>query len=126
MYYLKNKFFARWAREEGITDDLLWEAIREFESGLFEANLGNHLYKKRIALAGKGKSSGTRTILFYQIGKKLLFCYGFKKSQQHDLSSSEFKALNKLSDLIQNITTEEAIIKNIKNKEFIEILKTEK
>ena len=126
MFYLKSKYFNRWAREEGITDNLLWTTIREFESGLFEANLGNHLYKKRIALAGRGKSGGTRTILFYQLGKKLVFCYGFKKNQQPNLSSSEFKALNKLADLFQNITTEEAIIKNIKCKEFIEILKMEK
>ena len=123
MHYLKNKFFTRWAREEGITDNLLWEAIREFESGLFEANLGNHLYKKRIALAGRGKSSGTRTILFYQKGQKLLFCYGFKKNQQHDLSNSEFKALNKLSDEYQNVT-EEAVLNNIKNKAFFEVSKT--
>src|SRR5580704_8674861 len=106
MYYLKNKFFTRWARAEGISDNLLWEAIREFESGLFEANLGNHLYKKRIALAGRGKSSGTRTILFYQKGQKLFFCYGFKKNQQQDLSSSEFKALNRLSDEYQCVTDE--------------------
>jgi hypothetical protein len=124
MHYLKTKSFTRWAREEGITDSLLWEATHEFESGLFEGNLGNHLYKKRIALAGRGKSGGTRTILFYQIGKKLIFCFGFKKNQQHDLSSLQTKALNKLSDSLQNLT-EEVIIKNIKCKEFLEISRTE-
>jgi hypothetical protein len=40
MHYLKNKFFARWARKNGISDKALIEAITEFESGLFEANLG--------------------------------------------------------------------------------------
>jgi len=124
MYYLKTKYFSRWAREEGVTDNSLREAIREFESGLFEGNLGNHLYKKRIALAGKGKSGGTRTILFYQIGKKLIFCFGFKKNQQHDLSSLQIKALNKLSNWLQS-TTEEIIIKDIKCKEFFEISRTE-
>jgi hypothetical protein len=121
---LKTKYFSRWAREEGVTDNSLREAIREFESGLFEGNLGNHLYKKRIALAGKGKSGGTRTILFYQIGKKLIFCFGFKKNQQHDLSSLQIKALNKLSNWLQS-TTEEIIIKDIKCKEFFEISRTE-
>ena len=66
MYYLKNKYFHRWAKKQGIADKTLFDAIEEFEKGLFEANLGNHLYKKRIALAGKGKSGGARTILFYQ------------------------------------------------------------
>ncbi len=79
MYYLKNKYFYRWAKKQGITDKTLFDAIEEFEKGLFEVNLGNHLYKKRIALAGKGKSGGARTILFYQQGRKLIFCQ-LKKS----------------------------------------------
>jgi len=29
MHYLKNKFFTRWAREEGITDTLLFKAFIE-------------------------------------------------------------------------------------------------
>ena len=124
MLYLKNKYFTRWAREQGIADSTLRSAIREFESGLFEANLGNHLFKKRIALPGRGKSSGTRTILFYQKGKKIIFCFGFNKNQQSNISSLESKLLNKLSDTYQNIT-EEAIIKNIKYKEFVEIPITE-
>lgn len=100
------------------------EAIREFENGLFEASLGNHLFKKRIALAGKGKSGGARTILFYQKGKRLVFCFGFNKNQQDNLSSLEFKLLNKLSDTYQGFT-EEAVAKNIKHKEFIEISRME-
>ncbi|HLD69342.1 MAG TPA: type II toxin-antitoxin system RelE/ParE family toxin, partial [Candidatus Omnitrophota bacterium] len=78
--YLKTKYFSRWAKNEGIPDSSLGEAIREFESGLCGANLGNHLFKKRIALAGKGKSGGARTILFYEKDKKLIFCFGFKKN----------------------------------------------
>ena len=53
MYYLKNKYFARWARKNGISDHELCEAIKEFEEGLFEADLGNHLFKKRIAVSGR-------------------------------------------------------------------------
>ena len=124
MFYLKNKYFTRWALDQGITDDTLYKAICEFENGLFEASLGNHLFKKRIALAGKGKSSGTRTVLFYQKGKKLVFCFGFNKNQQDNLSNSEFRILNKLSDVYQSFT-EEVVAKNIKHKELIEVSKTE-
>jgi hypothetical protein len=60
--------------------------------------------------------------LFYQTGKKLIFCYGFRKNQQPDLSSSEFKALHRLSDEYQS-ETEETILNNIKQKAFIEISK---
>ncbi|OGX26520.1 MAG: hypothetical protein A2787_01850 [Omnitrophica WOR_2 bacterium RIFCSPHIGHO2_01_FULL_48_9] len=120
MFYLKTKYFARWASKEGVADSLLCEAIREFESGLCEASLGDYLFKKRIALPGRGKSGGVRTILFYQKGKKLIFCFGFSKNQQENLSGSELKLLNKFSDIFQNIT-DEAVIKDIKHNEFIEI-----
>jgi len=124
MYYLKNKYFYRWAQKQGITDKILFNAIEEFEKGLFEANLGNHLYKKRIALAGKGKSGGARTILFYQLGKKLIFCYGFEKSQQSNLSSSELNFLHKLSDGYQ-VLNENLILEGIQQKKFSKILKSE-
>ena len=124
MYYLKNKYFTRWARKQGITDKILWEAINEFKNGLFEADLGNHLFKKRIALAGRGKSSGTRTILFYQKDRKLIFCFGFEKSQQDNLGRYEFNFLNELSDNYQ-ILPEEEVIKMIKNNRFFEISRME-
>jgi len=120
MYYLKNKYFHRWTKKQGITDKTLFDAIEEFEKGLFEANLGNHLYKKRIALAGKGKSGGARTILFYQEGRKLIFCFGFEKNQQENLSHAEVKFLNRMSDSFQNLPEEE-VLKNIKTKEFFVI-----
>lgn len=120
MFYLKTRYFTRWARREGITDGSLCGAIREFESGLCEANLGNHLFKKRLALPGKGKSGGARTILFCQKGKKLIFCFGFHKDQQDNLSGVQIKLLNKLSDSFQDIT-EEGVIKNIKHNEFVRI-----
>lgn len=106
MFYLKNKHFTRWAKKEGISDDMLLEAIREFEHGLFEANLGNHLYKKRIALPGRGKSSGARTILFYQNNKRLIFCFGFLKNEQDNLSYNQTEYLHKLSNSFQEMPDE--------------------
>ena len=120
MFYLKTKYFSRWARKEGIADSSLCEAISELESGLCETNLGNHLFKKRLALPGKGKSSGARTILFYQKGEKLIFCFGFSKNQQENLSDVQLKVLNKLSNFFQNIN-DEVVIKNIKHNELIGI-----
>lgn len=120
MFYLKTKYFTRWARKEGIADNVLCRAIGEFERGLCEANLGNHLFKKRIALPGQGKSSGARTILFYQKDKKLIFCFGFSKNQQENLSDTQVRALNKLSNFFQNIN-DEIVIKNIKYNELVRI-----
>ena len=99
---------------------MLCEAVQEFESGLFEASLGNQLFKKRIALSGRGKSGGTRTILFYQEGKKLIFCFGFSKNEQDNLDSEQSVFLHKLSDTFQKMP-DENVIKNIKYKEFVVI-----
>ena len=120
MFYLKTKFFARWANKEGVSDGALYEAIREFENGLCDANLGNHLFKKRIALKGHGKSGGVRTILFYQKDKKLIFCFGFSKNQKDNLNVAEVKLLNKLSDTFQDFT-DEIVVKGLHHKEFIKI-----
>jgi hypothetical protein len=121
MHYLKNKHFHRWAKKQGISNTILLDAISEFEKGLYEADLGNHLYKKRVALAGRGKSGGARTILFYQQGKKLIFCFGFEKNSQSNITDLEKKLLNKLSDTYQN-STENEILNDIKYGDLIKIL----
>ena len=121
MHYLKNKYFNRWARKHGISDAILLDAISEFEKGLYEANLGNHLYKKRVALAGRGKSGGARTILFFQQGKKLIFCFGFEKNSQSNVTDQERRLLDKLADSYQH-STEYEIIDDIKCGDLIRIL----
>lgn len=75
-------------------------------------------------MAGRGKSGGVRTILFYQKGKKLIFCFGFEKNQQGNLTSSESKMLHKLADVYQS-STEEELISDIKAGDLVEILRTE-
>ena len=97
MRYLKTKHFARWARKADVSDGLLKEAIREFEQGLYEADLGHHLFKKRIALHSRGKSGGGRTILFYQEEEKIVFCFGFAKNVKENLEETDKKALYRLS-----------------------------
>ena len=120
MRYLKTKHFARWARKADVSDSLLKEAIHEFERGLYEANLGHHLFKKRISLHGRGKSGGARTMLFYQEGKKLIFIFGFAKNTKDDLSDDDKKLLRKFSESFLFFSTKD-IDKNIKTGELIEI-----
>ncbi len=120
MFYLKNKYFTRWAKREGISDDLLVHAIKEFEEGLFEVSLGNHLFKKRIALPGRGKSGGARTILFYQLGRKLIFCFGFSKNDRGNLDKAQLVLLHKLSDSFQKVS-DAAVTETIKQKGLIAI-----
>ncbi len=54
MRVFKNKEFGKWAAKEGLGDDALLVAVGEMECGLVDADLGGHVVKKRVALAGRG------------------------------------------------------------------------
>lgn len=58
MAVYKTKLFNRWARKAGLSTGDLCKAVQEMERGLYEADLGGHILKKRIARAGQGKSGG--------------------------------------------------------------------
>ena len=59
----KTRHFARWVRKTDLTDDALCKAISEMVAGLVDANLGGGVVKKRVALPGRGKSGGARTLV---------------------------------------------------------------
>ena len=58
MRIFKNKAFHCWTEEVGLTDKKLKDAVDEINNGLYEANLGGNIFKKRVALVGRGKSGG--------------------------------------------------------------------
>ncbi|MCW5258221.1 type II toxin-antitoxin system RelE/ParE family toxin [Verminephrobacter aporrectodeae] len=90
---LKRKDFARWQVRERLPDVALCKAVREMEEGLIDADLGGHLYKKRVARAGGGKSGGYRTLLSVRIGNRYVFLHGFPKSATANITQDERKAL---------------------------------
>jgi hypothetical protein len=47
-----TRWFARFAREEGISDARLCEAVARAEKGSIDADLGGNLIKQRVARAG--------------------------------------------------------------------------
>ena len=97
MRIFKNKAFSKWAAKQGISDSALRIAVGEMARGLFDARLGGHLYKKRVAAGGKGKSGGVRTLLAFQAGRKAFFVYGFAKNARANIKVDEERALKKLS-----------------------------
>ncbi len=99
MRVFKAKHFSRYACKEGIEDTALAEAIREIESGLFDAVLGGGLIKKRVARDGAGKSSGYRTIIAFSSGKRSLFLYGFAKNERDNIGADELRELRKLGQI---------------------------
>ena len=96
MRAFKNKWFNRWARVEGISDDVLLDAANEIMEGKVEADLGGYLFKKRIARTGGGKRGGYRTIVGYKGVRtgRIIFLYGFAKNQRANISTKEEAALS--------------------------------
>ena len=85
MAIYKTRWFARWARKERLSDKALRGAVDEMVQGLFEADLGGDLLKKRIARPGEGKRGGYRTLVATNRGSRWIFVYGFcqERAQQH-------------------------------------------
>ena len=63
------------------------------ERGLIDADLGGHVYKKRVAIQGRGKSGGVRTLIAYQVQDRAFFIYGFAKNKRANISNKELQAL---------------------------------
>ncbi len=97
----KTKTFSRWARKI-VNDAALCEAAREIEQGLFEADLGGGLCKKRIALPGQGKSGSSRTLVAKKHKDAIFFLAGREKSQPgSDFSDQEVDAAKIIAASLQ-------------------------
>ena len=94
--YLTRRF-ERWARKEGIAASALCAAVREMAAGLFDADLGGSLYKKRVARTGAGKSGGYRTLVASNRGGRWSFLYGFPKNERSNIDDAEKEALKALA-----------------------------
>lgn len=93
----KTAQFNRWARKNDLEDDDLCNAAREMAEGLYEADLGGGLFKKRIARSGQGKSGGFRTMIASNRKDRWVFLYGFAKNERGNISGKEQEALRKLA-----------------------------
>jgi len=76
----KLKTFSRWSKKL-VTDEALCAAAREIEQGIFEADLGGGVCKKRVAIAGKGKSGSTRTLVAKKHERAIFFLVGREKNE---------------------------------------------
>lgn len=52
---LITKSFERWLRKSDIAEEALSNAVHEMEAGLIDADLGGGVFKKRVAVAGRGR-----------------------------------------------------------------------
>ena len=120
MQAFKTRSFARWADGEGLSDEALVAAVVEMNQGLVDAYLGGKVVKKRMALPGRGKRGGARTLVAFRQGDSAFFIYGFAKNERANISDRELKALKLLAkDLLHYPAT--ALRNTIKAGELVEI-----
>ena len=93
----KTRHFARWMRKTEVTDAALCKAVSEMAEGLVDADLGGCVVKKRVALAGRGKRGGARTLVATRRAGRWFFMFGFEKSQRADVAPAELGALQGLA-----------------------------
>ncbi|MCC5634097.1 type II toxin-antitoxin system RelE/ParE family toxin [Nostoc sphaeroides CHAB 2801] len=107
MKIYKNRTFDRWARKEGLNNLSLCNAVNEMAAGLYDADLGGGLFKKRIAKPGKGKSGGFRTLVATNNEDRWFFIFGFSKNERSNIDSYEEEALKMLSKQLLAYTHDE-------------------
>jgi hypothetical protein len=104
MRIYKTRWFDRWARKQDLSACALCDAVREMEAGLYEADLGGGLLKKRIARPGQGKSGGFRTLVATNKGSRWFFVFGFPKNERSNIDNDEEIALKRLAAHLLSLT----------------------
>lgn len=104
MRIFKSLLFGKWARKEKLSDKMLKQAIKEMEEGLVDACLGAYIYKKRIAVQGRGKRAGARTIIAYKTNEVAFFIFGFAKNERDNISTEELKRLKAFAETLLGYT----------------------
>ena len=104
MAIYKTRWFDRWARKQGLDTAVLKQAVQEMTDGLYEADLGGGLLKKRIARTGQGKSGGFRTLVATNKGNRWVFVFGFPKNKSSNIDKDEAETLKKLAAHLLSLT----------------------
>jgi hypothetical protein len=103
----KTKTFDRWVKKI-ISDKVLCVAASEIERGLFEADLGSGVCKKRVAIPGQGKSGSTRMLVVKQHPMAIVFLVGREKSAPGaDFSDPVVEAVKTLALALQSQSIEQ-------------------
>ena len=100
----KTRQFAKWMRKTDLTDDALCLAVSEMVGGLVDADLGGDVLKKRVALPGRGKRGGARTLVATRRASRWFFVFGFDKNEKANVSRTELEALQWLAKQLLDLS----------------------
>ena len=120
MAIYKTRWFDRWACRQGLSMLSLCAAVHEMTKGLYDADLGGGLFKKRIARQGQGKSGGFRTLVATNRMNCWVFVFGFSKNERGNIDKGEAEALKRLAAHLLELTPQ-AIDKAKRAGELMEV-----
>lgn len=103
----KTRYFGRWMRKTELSNSALCEAVAEMAQGLVDADLGGGVVKKRVALPGRGKSGGARTLVATNKRNRWFFVFGFEKNDRANISDQELEALQDIAQDLLARTSEQ-------------------
>jgi len=103
----KTRYFSRWMRKTELSDPALCAAVVEMARGLIDADLGGGVVKKRVALPGRGKSGGARTLVATNRGNRWFFVFGFEKNERTNVTAKELDALQKIAADLLKLTSKD-------------------
>lgn len=101
----KTRHFSRWMRKTDLTDAALCQAVTEMVAGLVDADLGGDVVKKRVALPGRGKRGGARTLVATRKASRWFFVFGFEKNEKSNVTPTELEALQLLAAELLSLTS---------------------
>lgn len=120
MHKLMTKWFARWANKQDLPDGELADALDEVANGNSDADLGGHLFKKRVQFTGKGKSGSGRVLICFEKDHMAIFVYAFAKNKKGNISKKELVGLKVTAATLLKLSTDE-IEKAVDAGEFVEL-----
>jgi len=107
MRIFKNKWFCKFARKEGISDQRLIQTVRDADAGRTAADYGGGVIKQRIARQQEGKSGGYRIIILFRNGDKAFFVYGFAKSVLDNIDKSDVREFKRLAKIMLSVSDQQ-------------------
>ena len=105
MRIFKTRYFGRWFRKTGLSDMALCQAVDEMGQGLIDAELGAGLAKKRLALPGRGKRGGARTLVATNKADRWFFLFGFEKNARTNINAEELQGLRVIAKQLLGMTS---------------------
>ncbi len=120
MRVFKTKWFRRFARREGLSDEVLCGAIARANCGQVDANLGAGIIKQRIARPGQGRSGGYRGLIVFRHLDRAIFVFGFAKNQTDNIEPGELEDLKSVAALLLGYSQHE-LDEAVDNEELWEI-----